>query len=337
MLANVGGRLQFQARRFGLPALCSSHAATRFPVVTRPLQILLLVLILAAGAWLYLFQYDGMTGVTALLSGTPATPVPAPAPAPPRASPAPADRPRPAAAATADAALPAAPATGYAVPAHSVAGEVAGLRFVLDSARIESGVLHLRQARPALELELVLPGNPWQIPSGRSFEVLAPARRGADTPLVRVRPSSEAADVYAQRYTLWLEFGAERAGKLPGRLHLSLPDADGSRVAGTFVADIRGFRFVNGRPDLSADSVETLEYLALREILRADPQRALADLAFRSGELVPAHDSTPASGYLEADYRTDGVSVRRAFRFVKEDGSWRVREQDSAHAAPRGR
>ena len=306
------------------------HVPVSPQVVTRRqlLQAALLLVLVGAAGWLYLAPQGGVNAVTALLSRDAAAPgaAPAPAPAPPRRV---SEEPTGSSYRTpTDARLAPAsrPAPARAVPSHPVEGELAGKRFRLERAQLESGLLRLRQLDPALELELVLPVNPWQVPAGRSFEVLAPEQRDADTPLVRVRVPGPApqARAYVERYTLWLEFGRERDGALPGRLHLVLPDKAGSRVAGTFVAGIRGFRFVDGKPDLSVDSVGTLEYLALREILRHDPNQPLESLAFRDAKLTPGRNDAPATGYLEVGYGANGAAAQRAFRFVKEDGRWRV-------------
>jgi hypothetical protein len=40
-------------------------------------------------------------------------------------------------------------------------------------------------------------------------------------------------------YTMKLEFGTAKNGKLPGNIHLRLPDDTGSFVVGTFVAEIK--------------------------------------------------------------------------------------------------
>lgn len=304
------------------------------------LQVVLFLLLAVAAGWLYVTRQGGLPGpVAALLSRQSPVAASAPEPAPTAESPAPGARPAPAFRSEPGAkAAFASPSPGArAVPSHPVEGEIDGERFVLDDALIESGTLRLRQLEPPLELELVLPVNPWQIPSERSFEVLAPEERNRDTPLVRVRTAGGAqARAYAARYTLWLDFARERNGALPGRLHLVLPDAAGSRVAGTFVAGIRGFRFIDGRPDLSADSAETLEYLALREILGSEPTLALEDLVFRAARLVPARDDAPASGYLEVGYRANGEALQRVFRFLKEGGRWRVRDDGDRRTQSEG-
>ena len=72
-------------------------------------------------------------------------------------------------------------------------------------------------------------------------------------------------------------------------------------VAGTFETDVRGFRIVNGKPDLGADSVDTLEYIALREILKDDPDKPVRDVDLRDGHyIIPGDPAKAKTGYLES-------------------------------------
>ena len=47
-------------------------------------------------------------------------------------------------------------------------------------------------------------------------------------------------ETFMEKYSLELEFGQPAAGKLPGRIHLRVPDETGSFVAGRFEADLPG-------------------------------------------------------------------------------------------------
>jgi hypothetical protein len=44
---------------------------------------------------------------------------------------------------------------------------------------------------------------------------------------------------YMREYTMKLEFGTAKDGKIPGKIHLRLPDEAGSFVVGTFEAEIK--------------------------------------------------------------------------------------------------
>jgi hypothetical protein len=47
------------------------------------------------------------------------------------------------------------------------------------------------------------------------------------------------AENYFNGFSMKLEFGTAKDGKIPGKLHLRLPDAEGSFVVGTFEAEIK--------------------------------------------------------------------------------------------------
>lgn len=279
------------------------------------IQLVVLLLLLGAGAGVYLWQQEDTFDLFGLLADPPATPAstaspPSPAPRPVRA-----EKPREETPIIPDA------------PAH---GRLHNVDFRTERAQIESGVLTLSQGTDPLDTELTLDlrTRPWEVPSGRSFRILKqPA--GPDTPRVRVRwhengQSAPRQRDYTERYTLLLELGLERDGKIPGKIYLALPDEQKSQVAGTFEAEVHGFRLVDGKPDLSIDSIDTLQFLALRELLKDDPDRPLEDLLFRHGRLDMA--ISPPAGYLEVQYAAaDGEpAVQTKFLYTKENGSWRL-------------
>ncbi|MEK7697534.1 MAG: hypothetical protein AAB346_05320 [Pseudomonadota bacterium] len=131
---------------------------------------------------------------------------------------------------------------------------------------------------------------------------------------------------FSEKYSLKLEFGPEKDRKLPGKIKLTLPDEGKSAVAGTFETDVRGFRIVNGKPDLGADSVDTLEYIALREILKDDPDKPVRDVDLRDGHyIVPGDPAKAKTGYLEAAYQVgDGTPTVQRFQFIKDQNEWRL-------------
>ena len=53
------------------------------------------------------------------------------------------------------------------------------------------------------------------------------------------RKGSIKSRTYMGNYTMKLEFGTAKDGKLPGKIHLRLPDDTGSFVIGTFEAEIK--------------------------------------------------------------------------------------------------
>ncbi|MBI3899750.1 MAG: hypothetical protein HY308_15850 [Gammaproteobacteria bacterium] len=215
------------------------------------------------------------------------------------------------------------------IPAQPANGQIQSVGFTVDAAEIEGGVLTLRQGvEPAdTQVKLFLRTKPWEVPAGRSFQLIN--ANAQDAPLIRIRwyePGQNAPRQreFKEKYTLRLELGPERNRKVDGKIYLTLPDENKSQVAGTFTADVRGFRLVDGKPDLTSDSVDTLQYLALRELLRDDADKPIKDVTFRQARYA-ATGGVPASGYLELDYTlgTEPPATQK-FQFVKEDNTWRV-------------
>lgn len=288
------------------------------------IQILLLVLLVVGGAGAFLYQQDGGLGfITDLIGGGESASAKAPPPKPVVKATAPAAHPRPAAESKP---RPDAPV----IPSQPARGEIQKAAFVVETAEIENGVLTLRQGKEPLatEVKLFLNTKPWTVPAERSFKISNQAA-AADTPLVRIRWQENGQKAPRQRdfsdkYTLQLEFGREQDRKVPGKIYLILPDEDKSQIAGTFTADVRGFRFIDGKPDLAADAIDTLQYLALREILKDDPDKPINDLVFRQGRYGGAAGNPP-TGYVELEYRVgDAPATAQKFQFAKEQGAWKV-------------
>lgn len=288
------------------------------------IQIIVLVLLIVVGGGMYLYTQEGGLGFVADLIGQ--KPTPAPIPPPPRKAEKPKDE-------------------TPTIPAHPVQGSLNQASFRPDTIEIESGVLTLRQGDGPLatEVKVFLYTKPWEVPAGRSFKLLNTSS-DSNAPHVRVRSPEAGQNVprqreYTEKYTLLLELGQEKDKKLPGKIFLTLPDDDKSQVAGTFEAEIRGFRVVDGQPDLSSDSVDTLQFLALRELLREDKDKPVKDVSFQRGQYDPRPVAgTPQTGYLEVSYRLgDGALTAQKFQYAKEDGAWRVirtlrpDQLDSAH------
>lgn len=284
-------------------------------------QIVVLVVLVVGGAAAYLMQQDGgLDFITSMFESEPAT-IRAPAA---RAT-APARKPAPRAAAgearPAVAETPAAPATG----------QVHGKPFVVESSHVENGVLTLRLGKDVtadLEVKVMLPGSPWEAPAGKNFKV---TEADATAPQVVLTWKEEgqaapAEQVFTGKYAMTLEFAQEQDKKLPGKIRLTLPDESKSNVAGTFEADIRGFRIVDGKPDLSADSVDTLQYLALRELLKDDPEKPIEVLAFRDGRYAqPSSPGKNMTGSIAVEYRVgQGSPTVKKFNFEKDAGAWKA-------------
>ena len=270
------------------------------------IQIVVLMLVVVVGAGFY-FRMQGGDNL-GFLSGlfgkeAPKAPPPPPAPAPKPPEP--------------------------EFPAHAPKGQLLGKPFAVDKAVFSEGALVLRQTQGEVELRIYLPGNKWETPTDKKFKF--ENATGADVPRVHVSWKEEGKtelthQEFSEKYSLKLEFGPEKDRKLPGKIKLTLPDEGKSAVAGTFETDVRGFRIVNGKPDLGADSVDTLEYIALREVLKDDPDKPVRDVDLRDGHyIVPGDPAKAKTGYLEAAYQVgDGTPTVQRFQFIKDQNEWRL-------------
>jgi len=228
-------------------------------------------------------------------------------------------------------------AAAPSIPAHPAKGKYQGKDFTVAEAIVESGTLILRPGAGAFEVRVVAPAaDRWMLPAGKKIN-LAKAS-GPSAPRVeivtRAAGGKPTEDKHNAQYTLLLEYGALKDGKLGGKLFLDVPAAKLS-AGGTFEARVGGFHIVDGKPDLSADSPDTLEYLTLREILKDGPDQELKNAALRRRL---HEEGTAPSGYVEASYALgDAAPVTRRFQFVKPKDVWqikgelRVNQIDEAH------
>ena len=282
------------------------------------IQIVLLVVLIIIAVGAYLMQQEG--GLDFLTSFIESGPVTARAPVTRAQKPAP------------DQKSPAATDDATAIPATPAKGVVHGKPFSVESSSIENGVLTLRLGKDVnseLEVKLMLLTPSWEVPAGKKFKIANASGTNSPAVVLAWREPGQSVSTeqkFTEKYTLNLELGQEKDNKLPGKISLSLPDAVKSHVAGTFDADIKGFRLVNGKPDLTVDSVDTLQYLSLRELLKDDPNRNLEVVAFRDGRYAQSDSAGNAmTGYLEAEYRSGGgPSAVQRFQFVKDAGAWKV-------------
>ncbi len=228
-------------------------------------------------------------------------------------------------------------AAAPSIPAHPAKGKYQGKDFSVAEAVVESGTLILRPGDGAFEVRVEAPAaDRWMLPAGKKIN-LAKAS-GPTAPRIEIitrgADGKKTEDKYRDQYTLLLEYGALKDGKLGGKLFLDVP-AGKISVGGTFEARVGGFHIVDGKPDLGADSPDTLEYLTLLEILKAGPDQELKNAVLR--RRLSDEGSAP-SGYVEASYALgDAAPVTRRFQFVKPKDVWQIKGElridqiDEAH------
>jgi len=288
------------------------------------IQIVVLVVLIAVGAGAYFLQQGGgLDFVTGLFDDKPAGTKGTITRAPTTGK---------SAAGTAEPAESKPKADVAAIPSTPAKGQIHGKPFVVESSHIENGVLTLnlgKDVQADLAVRIVLFTPPWEVPAGKHFKFTNVSSAGASQVVISWNEAGQDASreqKFTDKYSLQLDFGPEKNGKLPGKIHLTLPDEVKSSIAGTFEADIKGFRLVNGKPDLMADSTDTLQYLVLRELLREDPDKAVEIVAFRDGRYAaPEGQEAGMTGYLEAEYRVgQGAAVMQRYQFRKEADGWKV-------------
>ncbi len=289
-------------------------------------QIVLLVFLVVLGAGAYLYQQEGgLDFITGYFANEP------PVTQAPVARKRPVEQPAAAPAPVAEAEKAPKPAAPPALD-QPAKGRIHGKPFVVEGGTIEDGVLTLRQGKEGaanLEVSINLLTKKWEVPAGKRFKF--EKQSGPDVPRIRISWKEDGQNAsrerqFTEQYTLLLELGQEQNRKLPGKINLVLPDEAKSTVTGAFEVDIRGFRIIDGKPDLAGDSPDTLQFLALREILKDDPDKPIKDVVIRGTRMTGGTTSgEPPTGYLEIEYRIgEGAPIIQRFQFAKEKEEWRI-------------
>lgn len=284
-------------------------------------QMVLLVVLVVAGAVGYVYMQEGNLDFITQLVGDAPVKISAPAPKSRVVT-------RPAKPAPVTARKPEAPE----IPAQPAKGQVGGKSFTVEAAVFEGGALTLRQgADSAVRVDLT--NMPWSAPAGKVFKFTPTSSGEPPQVAIRWKDAGQArarVKRFGGKYTLQLEFGSERDNKLPGKIYLVLPAEAKTSIAGTFEADIRGFRIVNGKPDLSVDSIDTLQFLALREVLQDDPNKPMQNLTFHGGHYVASTEAAMPTGYIELQYQSGEARPQvQKFQFVKQNGEWRIQRAEA--------
>ncbi len=133
-------------------------------------------------------------------------------------------------------------------PAGRANGSLSGINFVVDVARLDragySQILTLRQGDGAAvngELFIYLSISPSETVTNRTWTVTKDMKgKGVPQIIKRWKTNPRYAPVqkaFSTGYTMKLEMGSPTNGVIPGKIALSLPDAEKSVVAGEFQAE----------------------------------------------------------------------------------------------------
>ncbi len=135
--------------------------------------------------------------------------------------------------------------TRHAIPAAPVKGRIAGVD-VTPEVGIEGDELTFRVlkagtpiAERSVRLKLapmLVAGQPVPSVFGRDWKVKPDAQPGPGVPEVWREVAGKDPHLYPAGCAVTLELGALKAGKVPGKIYVSLPDEEKSFLAGTFEA-----------------------------------------------------------------------------------------------------
>lgn len=131
------------------------------------------------------------------------------------------------------------------IPDKPAAGKVNGKEFKVEEATLEEGNLKLSQGEgfPSNLEQFTIDFSEKNIEdfSGKSFTVQPDDRSGIEILLgyTTEKPGQLKGKTFFQNYTMKLEFGTAKGGKIPGKIHLRVPDEAGSFVSGTFEAEMQ--------------------------------------------------------------------------------------------------
>jgi hypothetical protein len=176
------------------------------------------------------------------------------------------------------------------------------------------------------------PRQKHELPSGKTITVTPESSRNGSVPAVLIKwkegkeKMPKSSEWFRRDYAMTLTFGEEQENRVPGNINISLPDAMHSQLAGTFTADIKGFKLINGKPDLTADSFTTLEFIAQDYLQKSMPGQSVKFINRIGGKIIHRGPSgnTPF-GFADIVYQIgNGWPASIRLQFVKDKGNWRI-------------
>ena len=129
------------------------------------------------------------------------------------------------------------------IPDVPARGSVGGQEFTVQEAKMENGILELREGKdffPDKSLKIFMFLEEGATAEGRKFRISPKQEFGGPQVHVHMqyKPAGDQGfgetEMFIDKFAMILEFGRKQAGKIPGRIYVSLPDKLKSFVAGTF-------------------------------------------------------------------------------------------------------
>ena len=214
-------------------------------------------------------------------------------------------------------------------------GKFNGRTVVPETASLENGVLTLRQGKeflPDLEVRICVHGvQKGAVPIGKSI-VIKPDDRTQQLIFIIWREEGketpETTSVW-DGYTLNLSFAPKEAeGVLRGKIHLSLRGKVDVELKGSFSAQIEGFRVINGEVDLTSDSSETLDEVALRYLKKKHGANNIHIDSQRDSFYARILPDSRKWGHKDISYVVEGRRpIRTKLLFVKESNIWKIHQE----------
>jgi len=132
-------------------------------------------------------------------------------------------------------------ASKHEIPAQPVSGRLAGVPFAPDRAELDGNILTFRQGSPLAPDSQLIVIVQSAIPSDAEFRNVTRSDQKVSEMIPNVTFYTKAGGEFKNEtanegYALTLELGKPDRGIVPGKIHLSLPGAAKSVVAGTFSA-----------------------------------------------------------------------------------------------------
>jgi tetratricopeptide (TPR) repeat protein len=131
------------------------------------------------------------------------------------------------------------------ISASTASGKIHGKNFKVENAKVENGILTLRQGKdffPDLAVTIFLFLKKDENIEGKTFNISKDHGFGAPHIHMKWKPENKnipETKIFMKNYVMRLEFGKKEGNSLPGKIYLSLPDEFQSSIAGTFTSEVR--------------------------------------------------------------------------------------------------